>query len=251
MNFVEYYRARKKYYSMLIYIKIYSDKKNPEELEELHEQYRKEMEKVEEDQLPLFDRILDIEDMLMNCDEERFKLEFEQKTGKYYEALKEREELYKIIFDKTNIIKLLYGIEKLRPIIIKGKLESSLEIEYPELIEPLLNYIGVKVIAKDNKLEPTQEDIYEIIVSAPYKYLVRKDIKEEVDRILDDIEKVQSKLQLEIALRQIEDPDPDREESFTKNQELYLELRKKLEKYDITYLVEKIRAIFYSARVND
>ncbi|MEM2526332.1 MAG: hypothetical protein QXE47_01415, partial [Candidatus Anstonellales archaeon] len=98
MNFVNYYRARKRYYSMLIYTKIYSDIKNSQELEMLREEFDNAKRDIQEDELPLFDRILDVEDLLMNCDEESFKKQFESKTGEYYQKLLEREELYRAIF---------------------------------------------------------------------------------------------------------------------------------------------------------
>lgn len=251
MGFVEYYKARKKYYSMLIYIKIYSEKKNVEELNMLSEEFNRQREGVDEDKLPLFDRILDIEDMLLNCDEEQFKVQFENRSGEYYEALLEREELYRNIFEKTQIIALLYSIENIQPILIKGKLDQPYQIEYPELIEPLLNYIGIEVINKDGKLIPTDQNIYDVMISAPYKYLVRIDKRDYVKSILEEIDRVQSKLQLEIALRQIEDPDKSREENFVKNQEYYLELRRKLNDYDLTYLIEQVRTVFKLKRTDN
>ena len=251
MGFVNYYKARKRYYSMLIYIKIYSEKKNVEELNNLSEEFHKQKELVIEDELPLFERILDIEDMLLNCDEEQFKIQFENKLGEYYQALIEREELYKNIFEKTQVINILYSIDRIRPILIKGKLDQPYEIENPDILEPLLNYIGINVISNGNQLIPAERNMYEIMISAPYKYLVRLDKKEYVKSILDEIDRIQSKLQLEIALRQIEDPDKDREEDFVKNQEYYLELRKKIDKYDLTYLIEQVRTVFKLNRIDN
>ncbi|MEM0455872.1 MAG: hypothetical protein QXI75_01050, partial [Candidatus Anstonellales archaeon] len=84
----------------------------------------------------------------------------------------------------------------------------------------------------------------DIILSAPYKYIVRKSERENVDRLVHEIEQIQLKLQVEIALRQIEDPDKEREEIFKENQERYLKLRALLENYDVNNLLDKVRAVF-------
>ncbi|MEM1971022.1 MAG: hypothetical protein QW336_01975 [Candidatus Anstonellales archaeon] len=244
MNFVNYYRARKRYYSMLIYTKIYSDIKNSQELEMLREEFDNAKRDIQEDELPLFDRILDVEDLLMNCDEESFKKQFESKTGEYYQKLLEREELYRAIFDKTKVIATLYSIEQIKPVVIKGKVGGELEIQHGELLEPLLNYVNIFVKYVDGKLVDTDSNDYDIILSAPYKYIVRKSERENVDRLVHEIEQIQLKLQVEIALRQIEDPDKEREEIFKENQERYLKLRALLENYDVNNLLDKVRAVF-------
>lgn len=251
MNMIDYYRARKRYYSMLIYTRIYADKKNPVELESLRTEFEKTKEGIEEDKLPLYERILDLEDMLLNCDEEEFKRQFEAKSGKYYSALIKREELYRNIFEKTKVIVALYSVEPIREIVVSGKVDGEIQIDHGEYLEPLLNYVDIYAIYKDGKLINTEENRYEIILSPPYKYLVRKDEREKVEKLIQEIEKIQSKLQLEIALRQIEEPDENREEEFRANQENYLKLRSILDNYDVNNLVDKVIAIFKKERIQD
>ncbi|MCS7122678.1 MAG: hypothetical protein NZ908_01840 [Candidatus Micrarchaeota archaeon] len=251
MNLIEYYRARKRYYSMLIYTRIYSDKKNPAELESLRSEFEKIKEEIDEDQLPLYERILDLEDMLLNCDEEEFKRQFEAKSGKYFSALLKREELYRTIFEKTKVIVTLYSVDPIRRVIISGSIQEEVRVDHGEYLEPLLNYIDIYSVYIDGKLIGAEDNRYEVILSPPYKYLVRKDDREKVERLIQEIERVQSKLQLEIALRQIEEPDEKREEDFRANQEYYLKLRSTLDNYDVNNLVDKVRTIFKKDRVEN
>jgi hypothetical protein len=231
---IKAYLARKRYYDLLIRAKHYGDI-SPEYLDEARERYRT-FSNFEE--YPFYELILEYEDTLLNAESEKLKEEVDKKSGRYYEIAMKRDQLYDEIIEKSKVIMFLYRYDKLRNVLKEGQLKDKIELDCKFC--SLLNYINIYCKGNGQYIEPSNESTYMIEYSKPYIYLIPKTEYEDVKGILERIRELHRKIQLEIALRQIEPPDEARIQEYNRNQEEFLKLRNILMKYDLVHIMELI-----------
>ncbi|NPA22473.1 MAG: hypothetical protein GXN92_02740, partial [Candidatus Micrarchaeota archaeon] len=233
--YTSYLKARKKYYDSLIRAR-WSGKVDNEEIDRLSEQFSEERAKINEEDIPLFEVLLEYEDTLLNSDEEEFLKQVKEKRGRYYDLLVKREELYKKLLDKQRIInKILSLYPELKPAIVKGALDQPVEVKNPEKAAKLLAYLGIPVKVEGNKLVPASEPQYEVIYKKPKEYVIPKEKLEEFKKKLEELEKLQLKMQLDISLKYIvgEEEIEKIDKRLAETQKKYVEMEKDLQKHEI------------------
>ncbi len=238
--YTSYLKARKRYYDSLIRAR-WSGEINNEEIDRLSEEFSQEREKINEDEVPLFEVILEYEDTLMNSDEQEFLKQVKEKKGRYYDILLKREEVYKRLIDKERIVlRILELYPELKQAIVKGSLEKPIEVKHPKKAAMLLSYLFIPSYYNEKEVIPADVIRFEVIYKKPKEYIVEQKEKEDFLKKLKELEKLQLKMQLDISLKYIvDDAEIEKiDERLAEIQKKYVELEKQLETYEIYYILE-------------